>query len=1326
MTFRHLSNARGFFSDYYLGTVFAAGSGRGRRRKLSDAATDRAFDRLRRIWDRAQTRAQDRTEVRENLGRPLFRDVLNFHLGAGEESVHGLYASAEVESKGARPLLLLYVGEWDEDLDAPAQGKGRGPSAHLAQRLSQADLDYGFLVTGQRLRLIRRAGEGPRGAYLELDLEGCLEAEDRESFAAAYRLFEHSNFLPADDGVRPIDRIEKESREHAEKVSEDLKRAVFAAAESLVQGLIDDWVAEAPADESRDRLKLTEADLTTFRDAALTTLYRLLFILYAEARDERLQQHSLYLDSYSLQTLTEGLLPLNPGEIPANRHGYWERLLALFRIYDKGLPALSPYDRIPERGGDLFDCTIPEGQLLEQARLDDRTVARLLLDLTTTVPRLGVGRERVSFRELDIEQLGAVYEGLLEHEPKIARETTIEVRVQGRTYALSAEELIRLCEQKDLRLAGELEVVEGTTAEALHPEGAPADEGEEEEETEEEQPEAEEAAAEGEEEDRGVKKGASARLLRRIEPGQFNFVPGSARKGTGSYYTVTPIVQDLVRHALGPLVEGKSAAGIESLRVLDPATGSAHFLVGAMRFLGQALHRAYCDEFGDKAPANFRGNWDTHWQASDEEARVMGSEARAWSKRRIAERCLFGVDLNRMAVNLARVSLWIESLAGDRPLTYFEHHIRRGNSILGTWLERLPQPPIPSLGKPLPTGQADLFIGQTEKLIQEAAQKRALIDIAGDEEAVEPESIEELHYKADRLEEAEAILRGARLLFDLRAASAFAPKIWSDFPALCQLVGDPEALERRAEESRWWEDFKAVRERERFFHWELEFPEIFLNGRLGFDAVIGNPPWDKIKPDKKEFYGKADILIRAYVGGELDRRIAELHEQFPGLKADFERYQARIKATAAVIKRSGDYSFHDWKVDGKTTGGDPDVFKFFVERAHRVVREGGRVGFLVPSAIYNNEGCTGLRHLLLNEAKVERFYAFENRRKIFPIDSRYKFVSLVFRKGKCESADFQAAFMRHDLDELTDASPKPWMVWIKKEELERLSPGTLAFLEFRSPRDREIVLRMYEGRPLLGDQGPGTWNAKFYREYDMTNDRDLWTDPKTGKLWTVQQILGFTPGDFQETRALMAEKGFWPLYQDAHIHQYVLEFKPLMRWVSLEAHHRKYGGLPDASAKLVLRRPARATDERTCIAAILPSQSCFGHTLHGVAVHEDDQGPLLAALNSIAFDYLLRKRVAGQDIMPHLLGRTAVPVPDSLTCEPATVPLVHAGQTKTWVYNEDSHWQGLWNMELAVARAYDVKAEDMAFILQDFPVFARKRPAFLAYLLARLEEWKAE
>jgi hypothetical protein len=469
MTFRHLRNVGGFFSDYYLGSVFASNRGTSARKTTTDRAIDQAYQRFRRIYEAAEHRATGTYgfNCRERFIRPLLRDVLKFHLGTNQNlskyqgNIHGLFFSAEKESAGESPALLVYCGEWGEDPDASAH---KSPMRALSDTLAREQIRYGFLVTGERMRLVRATSETPQRAYLEVDLAGLSDEEDPVSFHAFYTLFSANTFLPGEDGQRPVDRIEQESREHARRVSEDLKEAVFRAAESMVSGLLGD---AASREKSETALKFQERELLLYRDAALLALYRILFILYAEARDPRLEEHQLYRKNYSATGLLEQVLERPDRVWPENRCFLWERLRALFRIYDEGLPEITPWKHIPPRGGDFFSRSTPEGKILDLARLPDRQVAQLILDLATTTPRRGVGRERVSFRELDIENLGAVYEGLLEYEPRIADQTTVELRVQGRTYALPPNEVVRLCTQKNLTLKGDFQIVGGTEAASL-------------------------------------------------------------------------------------------------------------------------------------------------------------------------------------------------------------------------------------------------------------------------------------------------------------------------------------------------------------------------------------------------------------------------------------------------------------------------------------------------------------------------------------------------------------------------------------------------------------------------------------------------------------------------------------------------------------------------------------------------------------------------------------------------------------------------------------------------------------------------------------------
>jgi hypothetical protein len=836
-------------------------------------------------------------------------------------------------------------------------------------------------------------------------------------------------------------------------------------------------------------------------------------------------------------------------------------------------------------------------------------------------------------------------------------------------------------------------------------------------------------AGEGEEEDKGVKKGAAARLIRRLEKDDFYFVPGSARKSSGSFYTREEIVQYLVRKALEGLVEDKSAAEIESLRVIDLACGSAHFLVGAARYMGRKLLDAYHREFKDDPPPEFYPDRPL----TPEIHQRWHSEGEAWCKRRIVERCLFGVDLNPTAVQLAQVALWIESLAGDRPLSFFAHHIRPGNSLLGTWLDRLHQPPHPALDDRKGKDQGGLFEIQFKRLIREALDERLLIDKPLPPD-IRKDTPQEYEYKADRLKRSNDLLAQAHLLFDLRSAAAFVPEIWG---AWATLLSTDNVLDC-ATKQKWWARFGEVRQRERFFHWELEFPEVFFGEHRGFHVIVGNPPWDKVKPDRKEFYGRADILIRAYTGGDLDRRIRELHVIQPALEAEFYAYCERTRTQAACLRRGGDYHFCDWVVNDEATAGDADLFKFFVERAHRLLHESGRLGLLVPSAIYNTEGCTGVRHLLFDHFKIHGFYGFENRKKIFNIHSSYKFVCLgaektIAPRPKSDGIEFLATFMRHDLEELTNGIPPGIEVLVRRTEIERFSPGTLALLEFRNQTDRQIVLAMYgllpgqQPRPLLGDQGGDAWGTTFHRELHLTDDRHLWTQAD-GTLWSPQNVFDTSSVPIEtttspQTVAEMLRRGFWPLFEGKQVEQFVLGIKPIQRWVKLESLTKPLV----KNSRVAFRDIASNTNERTAIAAMLPSDSLSGNTLSILEMDAAIIPQAITVLNSLCFDYLTRFKTAGTHLNWTYISRVAVPPRDVLGTIPtvSTRFSVELGGAAS-IYDCPECFPELWAANKAVAQTYGLKATDFEHIVGSFPVFARKRPSFQQFLRERLAEWKAE
>jgi hypothetical protein len=391
--------------------------------------------------------------------------------------------------------------------------------------------------------------------------------------------------------------------------------------------------------------------------------------------------------------------------------------------------------------------------LAERRDLDDAAARRAVLALSTREAPDRDGRERIAYGELGVEQLGAVYETLLDYTPRIERVPPAGGRGRART---------------ETRVT--------------------------------------------------------------LESGS------GVRKATGTFYTPQPIADYLVRRTLGPLVRDATPARILQLRVVDPAMGSGAFLVAACRYLGGAYEEALVREGG------------CHASDIDDAERVA-------IRRTVAERCLYGVDLNPMAVQLARLSLWLATLAVDRPLSFLDHRLQTGDSLLGAWLANLRHPPD-TRRRPRPDGALRLFGDETiTEALREALPMRFTLESTPNDTVAQVRA-KERAFAA--LTAREAALSKWKRVAHLWCAAWFAPSDAASpaaFGALSDaILGGPSALPRHTAD-RWLDAADRAAESRRFFHWELEFPEVFFgsDGRrlplAGFDAVIGNPPWEMMRAD---------------------------------------------------------------------------------------------------------------------------------------------------------------------------------------------------------------------------------------------------------------------------------------------------------------------------------------------------------------------------------------------------------------------------------------------------------------------------------------------
>jgi hypothetical protein len=367
-----------------------------------------------------------------------------------------------------------------------------------------------------------------------------------------------------------------------------------------------------------------------------------------------------------------------------------------------------------------------------------------------------------------------------------------------------------------------------------------------------------------------------------------------------------------------------------------------------------------------------------------------------------------------------------------------------------------------------------------------------------------------------------------------------------------------------------WNIARKTAEQQKFFHWELEYPDVFSHNAKGFDAVLGNPPWDIAKPNSKEFFSAIDPLYRGYGKQEA---ISKQKQYFTGdaaIENQWLQYNAFFKSMAnwtrfaghpfgdRVTTDSNGRQKHDlpigergaksfetsvqrhaqWKSKRLETkgyadashpfchqgGGDINLYKLFLEQTHALLKDGGRLGFVVPSGIYSDHGTGALRTLFIEHCKWEWLFGFENRDKIFDIDGRFKFNPVIIEKGGC-TKEIQTGFMHRQLADWEDAERHA--IGYPGENVIKFSPRSRALLEIQSSRDLEILDKIYSNSVLLGDQGPEGWGIRYATEFHMTNDSKLFPPRPKWEQWGYQpdEYSRWIKGPWQPIEALYAELG---------------------------------------------------------------------------------------------------------------------------------------------------------------------------------------------------------
>lgn len=1049
-------------------------------------------------------------------------------------------------------IALLEAKRWGRNLSEESSGKGaapRGRSPHYQIRdylTESASIQWGILTNGKEWRLYCKRDRA--SAYFAFDLKQVLSDEDearaRADFRFFHALFRRAAFERGPDGSCALDGIRAGAEQFKEQVERDLRAQVFDCVETLALGFLE-----------TEGNNLTEADLPDIYDHCLILLYRILFVLNAEAREllptTRANERSRkYYDSYGLQLVRDKLAsPHTSAEYRDDgTFQLYARLQGLFTLINGKPPAEGRKDKneelgIPRYNGGLFDAV--RYPFLETRRVADGYLAEVLTLLSFRIES-GGGLTSFDYANLGERHLGSVYEGLLEHH------------------------LLML-------------------------------------------------------------DGKPALINSRGE-----------RKTSGAYYTPQELVTCIVENTLEPLLPvvettetaSSDAFGIAALdlKVCDPAMGSAHFLVEAVSFLADriAAHPTTAPR-----PA-LNNNGEPRLKNDGSQEPLLTQEAKlAYWKRRVVEACIYGVDLNPLAVELAKLSLWLKTV--DRvPLNFLDHHLRCGNSLLGTDLKSLSGlPKINGNGNGNGNG-AQMSFGFT------AALADALAGAIADIHAIESVPTD-THDAAKRKEALWRDVTANRMPWFRQVGDLWMAR-W--FGVDLKLIPYIKATDDRDGAATLRAEYAATLDPLRCFHWELEFPDVFFNddgtpkANPGFDAVVTNPPWERIKLQENEFFaGRSVPIALAPKAAERRRLIAALPKTDPELWASYGLSRDRADNTLRFAQKSGFFPLM-----GR---GDTNLYALFAEKALGLIHRRGRIGILTPSGIATDDTTKTFFQKIVGEHRLKALIDFENRRVFFPdVHSSFKFsISLITGEDLPEETA-QCAFFLHDVLELKEpdrAFP------LTAEDFALFNPNTRTCPIFRSRRDMELTRKIYEHAPVLVNEALGEagnpWGISFSTMFHMTNDSKYFRTAKE------LEDEGYWPAAGNVYRK--GPSHYLPLFEAKMIHQYdhryaggvyadtrlqstqasevtpsALKadpaFSPKPRfWVPAER-------VPDAPPfRIGFRDIARATDVRTCIAAVVPPVAA-GNTL--CLIQSGTTGPLqsclYANLSSIALDYVARNKVS--------------------------------------------------------------------------------------------------
>lgn len=1079
---------------------------------------------------------------------------------------------------GSTPIHLL---GWGVSLDRRTPGvpgaAQRAPHAMVQELLNRTD-DYlwAMVSNGRLLRLLRDSTTLTGQAFVEFDLESMFDGELYSEFTLLFLLCHQSRVeVPPDAAPSDcwLERWRTTAVSQGVRALNLLRDGVQQTLETLGTGFL-----QHPANNAlRERLGSGEIRLADIHAALLRLAYRLLFWAVAEDRDALLnpdatkEQRERYDAHFSSSRLRRFAM---------RRHGSGHD--DIWQAVSLVLDALGQRDGearlgLPGLGG-LFTPTAAD--VLAGNRLPNTALLASVRSLAIVQPK-GQPRRLVDFAHLGPEELGSIYESLLELVP----------RLDPTTHTFTLENLA-----------------------------------------------------------------------------------GNDRKTSGSYYTPTDLVDLVLDTALDPVLDDaekgantaqEAETALLAVRVCDPAVGSAHFLVSAARRIATRLATVRTGEV-DPTPSAY----------SD-------------ALHDVVARCVYGVDINPMAADLAKVSLWLTAMSPGRPLSFLDHHIKVGNALLGA-TPALLHSGIPDAAYVALTGDDKQVAASWRKRnAAERAGQGDLFDDAGVEvdlsalrtatvelgdRAAAATTVDEVAWAAQRYADLQAdpdTVR-ARRVADAWCAAFLGPKTADAEPITQRTL---TALAEGTAPDRVVSAVDEIASRHRLFHWHLEFPDIFTVPEAGpgsgpygwtggFLGTAGNPPWDALQMSEKEFFATRDTSIAdAATAAARKRLIAELETTDPALFAEFSFESRRGQAETSFLRGSGRFPL--------CGTGKVNTYSVFAEHFRATLAPHGRSGIITPTGLATDATTAAFFADTVAAQRLAAFYDFENEARIFEgVHNQFRFAISCMTGGE-RVADVRMAFYtRH----VRDVPSRRFA--LAADEVLLLNPNTGTLPVFRTRRDAEVTLACYRRHPvLIRDNGGNPWSLRFSQGlFNMASDSGLFRTAEElrdqgatydGWSWTAAEHRWLPlyeakmlshwnsrHATYADATQAQLNKGTLPRLDAQQLDDPHLE--PLAHYWVEEAEVRK--AVPqgwDRHYLLGWRDIAGASNVRTFVPSVLPLAP-VGHKFP-LALPADPAGlPLLHAVwSSLVFDYIVRQKVSGASMTYTTVRQLACPEPAAFRTTPA-------------------------------------------------------------------------